>query len=449
MQTQSSLKRTLTLTPVVLFGLAYMAPMTVFTTYGVATQISQGMLPLAYLLALVAMIFTAYSYGRMVKAFPVAGSAYTYTQKSINPHTGFLVGWAVLMDYLFLPMINFLVAGIYLSEAFPTVPQGVWVVLFIVVMTLINSLGIKLTTNINTVLIVFQTIVIILFMAFSIKGIMYGMGTGTLLSINPFVNGSVPLSAVIAGSAILCLSFLGFDAVSTLSEETINSERTIPKAIVLVTLIGGALFIIVSYVAHMVYPDFNSFKNPDSAASEIAEYIGGSLFGSIFIAGMVTACFASGLSAHASVSRLLYAMGRDGVISKRLFGYIHPKFKTPVFNIIMVGVFALVGLFVDLVTATSFINFGALVAFTFVNLSVIAHYYIRHKRRMGADAVKFLVLPLIGAAFNLWLWTNLDSHSFMLGCIWILIGVVYLAYVTKMFTIRPPEMNFDESDQSA
>ncbi|RNB84512.1 APC family permease [Brevibacillus fluminis] len=449
MQNQSSLKRTLTLTPVVLFGLAYMAPMTVFTTYGVATQISQGMLPLAYLLALVAMIFTAYSYGRMVKAYPVAGSAYTYTQKSMSPHAGFLVGWAVLMDYLFLPMINYLVAGIYLAEAFPSVPQGVWVLLFIVVITLINILGIKLTTNINTILIVFQTFVIILFMAFSIKGIMNGMGTGTLLSINPFVNGSVPLSAVIAGSSILCLSFLGFDAVSTLSEETINSEKTIPKAILLVTLIGGALFIIVSYVAHMVYPDFNSFKNPDSAASEIAEYIGGALFGSVFIAGMLTACFASGLSAHASVSRLLYAMGRDGVISQRLFGYIHPKFKTPFFNIILVGAFALVGLFVDLVTATSFINFGALVAFTFVNLSVIAHYYIRHKKRAGTDMLKYLICPLIGACFNLWLWTNLDSHSFMLGCIWIVIGIVYLAFLTKMFTKRPPEMNFDESEYQA
>lgn len=443
MQTQVSLQRSLTLMPVVLFGLAYMAPMTVFTTYGVATQISQGMLPAAYMLALAAMIFTAYSYGQMVKAYPVAGSAYTYTQKSMNPHLGFLVGWSVLMDYLFLPMINFLVAGIYLSAAFPSVPQGVWVILFILVMTLINILGIKLTTNINSLLILFQALVIIIFMALSIKGILNGMGTGTMLAINPFFNPDVPLSAVIAGSSILCLSFLGFDAVSTLSEETIHSEKTIPKAILLVTLLGGALFIIVSYVAHMVYPDFQSFKNPDSAASEIAEFIGGTLFGSIFIAGMVTACFASGLSSHASVARLLYAMGRDGVISKAWFGYIHPKFKTPIFNIVLVGAFAVTGLFVDLVTATSFINFGALVAFTFVNISVIAHYFVRQGRRQGADFLRFLILPLIGACFNLWLWTNLDSHSFMLGCIWIGFGILYLAYLTKMFTKRPPEMHFE------
>ncbi len=449
MKNQASLQRTLTLMPVVLFGLAYMAPMTVFTTYGVATQISQGMLPLAYLLALAAMMFTAYSYSQMVKAYPVAGSAYTYTQKSMNPQVGFLVGWAVLMDYLFLPMINFLVAGIYLSAAFPSVPQGIWVCLFIVVMTLINILGIRLTTNINTLLIVFQAMVIIVFMALSIKGIMNGIGTGTLVAINPFVNPDVPLSSVIAGSSILCLSFLGFDAVTTLSEETINSQKTIPKAILLVTLIGGALFIIVSYVAHMVYPDYASFQNADSAASEIAEFVGGILFGSVFIAGMITACFASGLSAHASVSRLLYAMGRDRVISHTLFGYIHPKFKTPVFNIVLVGIFAVSGLFVDLVTATSFINFGALVAFTFVNLSVISHYFIRNQRRSGPDIIRFLLVPLIGACFTLWLWTNLDSHSFTLGCIWIAIGVIYLAYLTKLFTRRPPELSFDEADKPA
>lgn len=439
-----TLHRTLTLLPVILFGLAYMAPMTVFTTYGIAAQTTQGMIPAAYVVALTAMLFTAYSYGQMVKAYPVAGSAYTYTQKSINPYIGFLVGWAILMDYLFLPMLNFLVAGIFLETAFPSVPSSIWMITLIAVVTVINLLGIRVTTNFNAVLILFQLLVVAIFVVLSTRGIMAGAGTGTFFSALPFINPDVPNSAILAGASILCLSFLGFDSVTTLSEETINSEKTIPKAIFWVTLLGGALFIFVSYIAQMVHPDY-SFQNPDSAAFEVAGIIGGNLFSSIFLAGMVTACFASGLSSHASVARLLFAMGRDSVLPKKLFSYIHPKYKTPVNNILLVSVFSLIALIVDLVTAASFINFGALVAFTFVNVSVIAHYFVKKQMRSSIGAIRFLLLPAIGACFTLWLWFNLDKHSMMLGAIWAACGVGYLMYITKMFKQRPPELDFDES----
>ncbi|MGO0060123.1 APC family permease [Brevibacillus fluminis] len=441
-----TLKRSLSLFHVIFFGLAYMAPLTIFTTYGVATQASHGMLPAAYIVALIAMAFTAYSYGRMVKVYPMSGSAYTYTQKSLNSHVGFLVGWAILMDYLFLPMINYLVATLYLAIYFPSVPFWVWVISFIVITTVLNILGIKLATNINTLFVIYQFFVLIVFVVLSVKGILNGMGTGTLVSIKPFFNPDVPLSSVMAGASLLCLSFLGFDAVSTLSEETKNPDKTIPKAILLVTLIGGALFIFISYVGHMVYPDYASFKNADTAAYEMIEYVGGNLLTALFTAASLVGFLASAVAAHGSVTRLLYAMGRDSVLPQKLFGSLHPRFKTPVFNIVLVGVLSLTALFVDLVTATSFINFGALVAFTFVNLSVIAHYFVRSRRRSPLDTLRYLILPLIGAGFTVWLWTSLDKHSLILGGVWALCGLIYLMYLTKMFTKRPPELNFDEVD---
>lgn len=445
---QPVFNRTLTLLPVVLFGLAYMAPMTVFSTYGVAAQASHGMLPAAYLVALVAMMFTAYSYGQMVKAYPVAGSAYTYTQKSINPHLGFLVGWVVLTDYLFLPMINFIVAGIYLSVAFPSVPTWIWILAFIAAITAINLLGIKLTTKINALLITYQFIVIVLFVILSIKGIAGGMGTGTFFSAQPFFNPEVSYAYVLAGSAILCLSFLGFDSVTTLSEETIDAKKTLPKAVSLIALIGGCLFILVSYVGNRVFPDYSSFSDLDSAAFEIARYIGGTLFSSLFLAGMIVLCFASALSSHASVSRLLYAMGRDSVLPSKIFGQLHPKYKTPMYNIIIVGIFSLSALFIDLVTAASFINFGALVAFTFVNLSVIFHYFLRQKKRSPKETIRYLLLPLIGSLFTIWLWTNLNLHSLLLGVIWGACGLVYLMYLTNLFRKNPPEMKLDDTESS-
>ncbi|MED0675711.1 APC family permease [Aneurinibacillus thermoaerophilus] len=441
-------RRTLTLFPLVILGLAYMAPMTVFSTYGVAAQTTHGMVPAAYIVALLAMLFTAYSYGKMVKAYPVAGSAYTYTQKTISPHLGFLVGWSVLMDYLFLPMINFLLSGIFLSAAFPSVPSWIWIILFIAMITGINILGIRMTAKVNGVLVLFQFLVTVIFVALAVKGITNGMGLGTLFSVLPFYNQDVSFSFVLAGASILCLSFLGFDAVTTLSEETIEPKKTVPRAIFLVTFIGGALFTFVSYITQVVYPDFTSFKAVDSAAFEIAQYIGGALFASLFLAGMITSTIASGMSSHASAARLLFAMGREGVLPEKLFGYVHPKYKTPSRNIFLISLFSLSALVVDLATAASFINFGALVAFTFVNLSVIFHYYIRNKQRGIKGAFLYVLLPLIGSGFTIWLWTNLDKHSIMLGSAWIIAGIVYLLYLTKFFTKQPPQFHFEEVESS-
>ncbi|RST76954.1 APC family permease [Siminovitchia acidinfaciens] len=444
MKTETEFKQVLTLFPVVLFGLAYMVPMTVFTTYGIVSQLTLGMLPAAYIATLLTMLFTAYSYGRMVKAFPYTGSAYTYAQKSLNSHIGFFTGWILLLDYLFLPMINYLVIGIYLNAEFPSVPNWIWVILAILIVTFINIKGIKVVTNVNFFLIAFQIIVITFFLILSVKTILSGGGTGTLFSTLPFFNPEGSTSLVFAGAAILCLSFLGFDAVTTLSEETVDAKRNIPKAIFLVTIIGGILFIVVSYIGQMVYPDYMSFKDPDSAPLQIAVFIGGNLFKAMFLAGYVLGCFASATSSHASVSRLLFAMGRDTILPKKVFGYISPKYRTPVYSTVIVSLLALSSMVFSLETVASFISFGALAAFTIVHISVISHYFIKNRRRSLKDTIMYFVIPLIGVVLCIWLWTSLSQHAFMLGIGWFIIGAIYLAFLTKMFREKPPELSFDE-----
>lgn len=438
-----SLERSLRLPHLVLFGLAYLAPMIVFGIYGEIAEKTHGLEASAYLVAMVAMFFTAYSYSQMVKAYPVSGSAYTYTRKTINSHLGFMVGWAILLDYIFIPMAIWLIGSSYLHAAFPEVPIWMWVLSFIIVTTLINILGIKLSTNINMLMMAFQFLVIALFIILSIKNILGGMGTGTLISISPFVNNNVPFSFVLAGAAIACYSFLGFDAVSTFTEETIQPEKTIPRAIILTTLIGGVIFIVSTYVTHLVHPGFNDFAQVDSAGFEIARQIGGNLFSSIFLAGIIVAQFASGISAQASGSRLLYAMGRDSVLPKKVFGYLHPKYKTPVLNIIVVAIIALLALKLDVSTSTSFINFGAFTAFTLVNISVIIHYYIKARKQTLKDSLLYLLFPLLGAVFDFWLLISLDKDALMLGISWAVCGFVYLLFLTGMFKRQPPEMNFD------
>lgn len=427
---QTKLKRTLTLAPVVLIGLAYMDPLVVFDSYGIVAQKTQGHVAAAYIAILIALLFTAYSYGQMVKAYPIAGSTYTYAQKSIHPKVGFLVGWAVMLDYLFLPMVNFAIGSAYLTAVFPQIPSAVWVLSLTALITTINVFGIKLTANINTVFVLFQTIVLTVFVAFIIYGLSHGMGEGTLLSPEPFYSPTVELPLILTGASILCFSFLGFDAVTTLSEETLNPQQTIPRAIFLIALIGGVMFIGTSYFLQLVFPNFMDFKNPDAASLQIASYVGGAFLHSFFLAGTMVAVISSSLTSHTSASRLLYAMGRDGSFPK-IFAYVHPKYKTPVFNILLIGAISLTAIFGELEVIYSFISFGALLGFLFVNLSVVAHYFVRQKRRHARDVVRYLLVPLIGAALTLWLFSSLQPSALLLGSGWIVIGIVYSAFVAK------------------
>ncbi|CAG8998667.1 MAG: Putrescine importer PuuP [Candidatus Celerinatantimonas neptuna] len=447
MENSTSFKRVLSLPHLILFGLAYMAPMIVFGIYGLIAQTTDGMSTSAYALALIAMLFTALSYGKMVKAFPVSGSAYTYTRKSLNDHIGFMVGWGTLLDYLFIPMAIWLIGSAYLNAAFPAVPVWGWVLAFIVITTALNILGVKSSMNVNMMLMAFQLIVVALFIILAIRNIESGHGSATLFSLDPLIHHyGHTASAILSGAAIACYSFLGFDAITTMTEETKNPTKTIPLAIILVTCIGGGIFILASYVTTLVHPSL-AFKNVDSAAFEIAKDIGGALFSSIFLAGMIIAQFCSGISAQASASRLLYAMGRDGVLPEKVFGQLHPRFKTPVTNIIIVAIIGLLALTMNVSTSTSFINFGAFIAFTLVNVSVIFHYFIRGKKRSLGGFINYLIFPLAGAVFDFWLLISLDHDAIELGIIWAIIGITYLAFITRGFQKTPPEL-IDESAEA-
>ncbi|MFC7395436.1 APC family permease [Scopulibacillus cellulosilyticus] len=440
-----SLKRSLSLKYVVFFGLTFMAPTTLYSTYGVAVHETNGMISSAYIVALVVMLFTAFSYAQMVKAFPNAGAAYTFTQKSLSPHMGFLVGWTILLDYVFSPMISSLFLGIAMKAYFPSIPMYIGIILFIITITVINILGITVAAKFNTAILLLQFGTFTLFTVFSIKGLLNGQGAATLFSALPFLDSNVKMSNFISVIPVLCFSFLGFDAVTTLSEETKNPRRTLPRAIYLITMIGGALYIIGSYFLQLDWPNYQSFKEPDSAYMEIAKYIGGNFLTSYVLAEGTMTCIASAIASGASASRILYAMGRENVLPKKIFGYLSPKFRTPVINILIIGAVALCALFLNLDTAVSFINFGALFAFFFVNLSVISYFYIRKKQRSMTGTIKYFVIPLIGALLVGLFWVKLDIHSLILGGVWLGLGFLYLLNLTKMFRQAPPEFSIEET----
>jgi putrescine importer len=437
------LDRALGLWSVVLFGLAYMTPMIVFGTFGALASASQGTTAMAYLVAAGAILLTAISYGVMARVYPVAGSAYTYARRAINPSVGFLVGWVVLLDYFFLPMVIWLIGAAYLTAAFPAIPAWFWIVGFIALTTVINILGIAFANRVNFILMLVQIAVLAAFVALAARYVAALYGPGGLVSVTPFFKEGVPFSASIAGAAIAAYSFLGFDAVSTLTEETRDAKRTMPRAILIVALAGGLIFIVSAYVTQLVHASMAS-GSADTAASDIAKAIGGDLFVTIFLATLVVAQFTSGLAAQASVGRLLYAMGRDSVLPACFFGKLHAKWHTPILNLGLVGVVGLAALTMDVTTSTSFINFGAFLAFTGVNVAVIA-LYLKHDQQVRPLGVLVgLIIPVLAAACDLFLLWNLDENAKFLGLAWLGVGLVYLAYLTRAFQTAPPELDFAE-----
>lgn len=438
---QGSLKRALGLPSLVLFGLVYMVPLTVFTTYGIVTETSGGRLPLAYIVTLIAMVFTALSYARMAAAIPVAGSAYTYTQRTFGAPVGFLAGWSLMLDYLFLPMLNYLVIGLYLNAAVPALPEWVIVIVTIAIVTVLNIVGIVSVARANFLIIAIQAVFIVVFLVLAV-GKIAGYGTVDLLA--PFTgDGSAGgMSPVLAGAAILCLSFLGFDAVSTLSEEAKDARRTVPQAILIATIVSGIIFILLSYVSQLVFPS-NEFEDVDSGSLDVMVAAGGTFVNALFTAAYVAGATGSALTSQASVARILFAMGRDGILPRRVFGHVSVKYSTPVYAILVVSVISLLAIVIDLATLASLVSFGALVAFSVVNLSVIKHYFIDLKDR--SNIVLNLIAPAIGFLLTVWLWTSLSGMTLVLGLIWLAIGFVWLLVVTRGFRRPTPVLDLEET----
>ena len=338
------LKRSLGLWAIVGLGLGYMTPTVVFDTFGMVARDTNNVVPLAYLVALIVMIFTAISYGKMSGAIPSAGSAYTYARESMSPGVGFMVGWTSLIDYMLLPMVNCLIIRSYLEAVFPAVPGWIWVVIYCAFVTTIIYLTMRGTSNVNMLLLVFSIIVMTVFAVMVVAQLMQGAGAGRVFAPEPFIHGGVEMGAVLMGATIVCFSFIGFDAVTMYAEEA-KTPKIMPRAILLTVIIGGAIFLIAGYLTQLRFPGWEAFAPggdmqyvEDSTLPLIGQFVGGGVLQAVLTAAGFAATLASGLASHASVSRMLLVMGRNNVLPKKFFGYINPTTHTPTFNIVLTGV---------------------------------------------------------------------------------------------------------------
>ena len=442
---KAALKRNLGLWAIVGLGLGYMTPTVVFDTFGLVSRDTNNVVTAAYLVALIVMMFTAVSYGRMAAAIPSAGSAYTYVRESIGPKMGFMVGWTALIDYMLLPMVNCLIIRSYLEAIFPDVPGWIWVVIYCIAVTGIIYLTMRGTSNINMILLVFSIVVMIVFL-FIVIGQLSSGNVQAISPLDPLMHDGVAFGAVLAGATIVCFSFIGFDAVTMYAEEA-KSPSIMPKAILYTVIIGGLIFLISAYFTQLRFPDSSAFPQEaieDSTLPEIGVQVGGPVLQAVLTAAGFAATLASGLASHASVSRMLLVMGRNNVLPRKFFGYINPKTHTPTFNIILVGAVCLLATAFTLEKIAAYINYGALIAFTFVNISVFAWFAIRKNRRhTPGDIFKYIVLPAIGTFLTGVLWVNLHPGALLGGLIWSALGFIYLLVITKGF--KKDVAGFDES----
>lgn len=423
---KQELKRSLSFWDLLIYGLVFMVPIAPFGIYGVVAQGSNGMVALAYLIGMVAMIFTALSYARMSEAFPIAGSVYSYAQRGINDSVGFVAGWLILLDYIFVPALLYLVSAAALHDIVPEIPILLWLVFFIGINTVVNVLGIEFTARANKVIVILELIVLAIFVIVGIVAVVQGVN-GAEFTFKPLYDSdNFSMSVVMGAVSIAVLSFLGFDAISTLAEESNGGRKAIGRAIIFSLLIVGLLFIIQTWVAALIWPDYTTFENADVAFYQIAEIAGGAwLKWTTILATAIAWGIADALVAQAAISRILYSMARDRKLPKVL-AKIHPKYKTPHISTFLVAVisFLVTAFFASQIGAlASVVNFGALSAFLFLHVSVINYFIIKKKSK---DYVKHLILPIIGFLIIGYVWLNLDPLSKKLGFIWLGIGIVYL-----------------------
>jgi putrescine importer len=434
---KQQLARTLGLWSIVALGLGYMTPTTIFDTFGIVSDKTESVVPSAYILALIVMMFTAISYGRMTVVFPSAGSAYAYTSATMGPRLGFLIGWSALLDYILLPLVNAVIIRSYLIAFFPFAPAWVSVLIYCIVITGMCLFSMSNTSKLNMILLVFVVTLIGAYLVLANRALENGVGNGTLFSTIPFWHDGVEIGKVMTGTTIVAFSFIGFDAITMYTEEA-KDIKFVPKAILYSLLIGGAIFFISAWYTQSLFPDLSAFDEDalqNSALPQIAQLVGGDFFKILLTAGAFAATVSSSLASQASVSRLLYVMGRNGngPISG-FFGYIHPTYKTPFYSVLFVGAVSLLGITLNLDFVASLINFGALVAFTFVNLSVIFLFAIKRKEVNGIRQIfRNIILPSLGIIMTVMMWLHLSHESTLYGGIWFMLGFVVLLWMTKFF----------------
>jgi amino acid transporter len=426
----TSLRRALTVWDLVFYGLIVIQPTAPMPVFGVVSRVAHGHVVTTILIAMIAMLLTAVSYGRMARVYPSAGSAYAYVRAEFGNIAGYLTGWVIVLDYLLNPLICTIWCSKAAGNVFP-LPYAVWALFFALLFTWLNLRGIETSAAINRWLAIGMSVVVV-YMLICFARYLAGLppgGPGYLT--RPFYDpATFSLPAVFTGTSIAALTYIGFDSISTLSEEVVNPQKNILRATVLVCLATGIFSGIEVYAGQLVWPDFRHYPDVDTAYSFVAGRAGGPILFQIVNATLLIATVGSGMGSQLGVARLLYGMGRDNALPSRFFAHLDPRSSIPSYNVLLSGAIALIGaLSISYQLGAELLNFGAFLAFTGVNLAAFRYYFLRGRNRGWT----YLVLPLAGCAVCLYIWSSLRWQARLVGIVWLFIGAMLAVVRRKAF----------------
>jgi putrescine importer len=451
------LRRTLRLSDLIFYGIVLIQPIAPVPLYGVAQKLSDGHFVLIILIALFAMLITAVSYGRMATLYPTAGSAYTYVGKGLNPHLGFLAGWAMILDYLLQPLINTVWISTALHERaayfhIPQIPFVIWALVIAGIMTALNLAGVKASATANKVLLAVMSVVVVYFIVVAVRFLYAGQGWAGLFSVQPIYDAKTFNShKILTATSFAALTYIGFDGVTTLAEDVENPKRNVLLAVVLTCLFAGVCSGVEAYLGARVWPDWRSFPNLETAFMDICTRAGGLLLSWSMALVLIVAAFGSGLTGTLGAARLLFGMGRDGVLPKKFFGQLTPGTSTPTNNILLIGGISFIGAVMLNYIGSAYehagelLNFGAFLAFMGVNFACFWQFSMRRRQGAPMNFVRDALLPLVGFLFCLLIWVNLNIIAKTVGGIWFALGLLYVGYKTNWFRSAPVMIDFRES----
>jgi len=441
------LRRVLGVWDLVLYGIVAVTPSAPVTVFGIAMRDSKGHAIDTILIAMVAMILTAVSYGRMAALYPSAGSAYTYVGRGLNPHLGFLAGWAMLLDYLFIPLFCVIYGTVSFQRLVPEIPYVISTALFAGAMTLANLRGIRTTARTSEIMVCGMMIVLLTFIALAIRHLFADGGMAAVISTTPFYNpATFEIKSIATATSFAALTYLGFDSVTTLAEDVRNPKRNVMLAAVGVCVFTGLFGGLLTYLAQLAWPDFNAFTNVETAFMDVTKRVGGPLLFSAMAILLVVANVGAGLTSQVGAARLLFGMGRDNVFPRRIFAHLSEKRNTPTYNIWLIGIVAFVGAqFMTVEITGELLNFGAFLGFMGVNLAVIWQFFVRRPQGRRRNLFGDLLVPGLGFIFCFLIWIYLSNIAKTAGGLWFVIGLVYLAFRTKGFREKPAMIDFSEA----
>ncbi len=425
------LRRSLKLWHLVVYGIIIIQPTAPMSIYGVVSNVARGHVATTILVALVAMLFTAISYGRMARVYPSAGSAYTYVAKEIHPFGGYIVGWAMLMDYMLNPIICVVWCSVACHELLPAVPYAAWAVAFVLLFTGLNLRGVQTSARVNIFLTIAMSLVVVIFLAYGIRYIAEVIRPYGGAWLIPFYDPTAfSASRILQGTSVAVLTYIGFDGISTMSEEVENPRRNVMLGTVFTCLAIGLLSVIEVYVAQLAWPARVPFAASmvDTAYVHVALRVGGRFLFLLLNATLIVANMGSGIAAQFGAARLLYGMGRENALPRRFFGVVSPKTGIPRNNVLLLGLATLIGSFLlSYERGAELVNFGAFIAFMGVNLAAFLHYKFRSEERVALAAV----VPIVGFLVCAFIWLHLDRSARLLGVLWLLLGLVVYAVMHR------------------